>query len=85
MRLLERVCRALCEVDGNPADATMYGKPLWMDYLPQARAVLLTIRNADNVLSASAVSLGSSLGNRTEEELIELRRSRLNPKTGRVP
>lgn len=41
---LERAARALCELAGNPPGATMDGKPLWMSYLPEARAVLAAIR-----------------------------------------
>lgn len=41
---LERAARALCELDNNPPGATMDGKPLWMDYLPEVRAVLQAIR-----------------------------------------
>lgn len=41
---LERAARALCELDNNPPGATMDGKPLWMDYLPEAHAVLQAIR-----------------------------------------
>jgi hypothetical protein len=41
---LERAARALCSLAGNPENATMNGKPLWMDYLPEARAVIEAIR-----------------------------------------
>ncbi|MCK0531432.1 hypothetical protein [Sphingobium agri] len=41
---LERAARALCELAGNPPGATMDGKPLWQDYLPEVRAVLSAIR-----------------------------------------
>lgn len=40
----ERAARALCELAGNPSGATMDGKPLWMSYLPEVRAVLAAIR-----------------------------------------
>lgn len=36
----ELAARALCRMAGNPEDATMDGKPLWMDYLPEVDAVL---------------------------------------------
>lgn len=42
--LLECIARALCERDNNPPDATMDGKALWRDYLPEARAVVETMR-----------------------------------------
>lgn len=41
---LERAARALCELAGNPPGATMDGKPLWMSYLPEVRAVIAAIR-----------------------------------------
>lgn len=41
---LERAARALCELAGNPPGATMDGKPLWMDYLPEVRAVVEALR-----------------------------------------
>ncbi|WP_337180281.1 hypothetical protein [Sphingopyxis granuli] len=44
---LERVARALCELDANPPDATMDGKPLWQDYLPEARAAIMALREPD--------------------------------------
>lgn len=44
MSPLEKAARALCRVDGHPEDARMEGKPLWQDYLPEARAVLEAIR-----------------------------------------
>jgi hypothetical protein len=41
---LERAARALCELAGNPPMAKMDGKPLWVSYLPEVRAVLTAIR-----------------------------------------
>lgn len=43
----ERVARALCELDANPPDATMDGKPLWWDYLPEAWAAIMALREPD--------------------------------------
>ena len=40
---LERAARALCSLDGHPENAKMEGKPLWMDYLPEVRAVVSAI------------------------------------------
>lgn len=42
---IERAARALCELEGNPPGATMDGKPLWRDYVPEVRAVLTAIRD----------------------------------------
>lgn len=48
---LERAARALCELDNNPPCATMDGRPLWMDYLPEARAVLRAVREPSRVMT----------------------------------
>lgn len=37
---IEAAARALCRLDGNPENATMDGRPLWQDYLAEARAAL---------------------------------------------
>ncbi|MBN9504970.1 MAG: hypothetical protein J0I69_02995 [Altererythrobacter sp.] len=50
MTPLERAARALCSLDGNPENATMEGKPLWQDYLPEARAVLEAIREPSDAM-----------------------------------
>lgn len=53
---LERVARALCELDANPPDATMDGKPLWQDYLPEAWAAIMALREPDMaMISAGAL------------------------------
>lgn len=41
---IERAARALCSLDGRPENATMDGKPLWQDYLPEVRAVMAAVR-----------------------------------------
>lgn len=51
---LERAARALCELDKNPPGATMDGKPLWMDYLPEVRAVLQAIREPSESMERAA-------------------------------
>lgn len=51
---LERVARALCKLDGHPAGATMDGKPLWQDYLPEARAALMALREPDATMIDAA-------------------------------
>ena len=59
---LERAARALCSLDGHPENATMEGKPLWQDYLPEARAVIEAIREIDDpqspVLAAGKCTTG---------------------------
>ena len=47
---LERAARALCEMAGNPPGATMDGKPLWQDYLPEVRAVLAAVRQPNDAM-----------------------------------
>ena len=39
----ELAARALCRHDRNPEDTAFKGKPMWMDYLPAADAVLAAI------------------------------------------
>lgn len=51
---LERVARALCELDANPPDATMEGKPLWQDYLPEAWAAIMALREPDEKMMSAA-------------------------------
>lgn len=51
---LERAARALCELDNNPPGATMDGKPLWMGYLPEVRAVLQAIREPSAAMISAA-------------------------------
>ncbi len=51
---LDRVARALCELDANPPDATMGGKPLWQDYLPEARAAIMAMREPDRAMMTAA-------------------------------
>ncbi len=51
---LERVARALCELDGHPAGATMDGKPLWQDYLPEAWAAIMALREPDAAMIDAA-------------------------------
>lgn len=50
---LERAARALCELAGNPPGASMNGKPLWMDYLPEVRAVVRAIREPSGAMVAA--------------------------------
>lgn len=38
--MLERICRALCQVHGNPTDTTFQGKPMWESYRREARAAI---------------------------------------------
>lgn len=49
--IIEAAARALCRHAGNPENATMAGKPLWQDYVPEARAVLLAIRDATDAMA----------------------------------
>ena len=55
---LERVARALCELDVYPPDATMEGKPLWQDYLPEAGAAVMALREPDTAMVSAALAAG---------------------------
>ena len=59
---LERVARALCELDANPPDATMGGKPLWQDYLPEAWAAIMALREPDMAMVAAAAQEVGQIG-----------------------
>ena len=52
---LERAARALCSLDGHPENARMDGKPLWMDYLPEARAVLEAVRDPSSATNIAVI------------------------------
>ena len=39
----EKAARALCRYDGHPENITSQGKPMWMSYLGEAKAVLVAI------------------------------------------
>ena len=60
---LERVARALCELDGHPANATMDGKPLWHDYLPEAWAAIMALREPDPAMLDAARLRAAEDGN----------------------
>lgn len=38
--MLERICRALCQVHGNPTDTRFQGKSMWESYRREARAAI---------------------------------------------
>ena len=44
---LEKAARALCRYDGHPENILMNGRPMWMSYLPEAKAVLVAIGRLD--------------------------------------
>jgi hypothetical protein len=60
---LERVARALCELDANPPDATMNGMPLWQDYLPEAWAAIMALREPDTAMIGAAAIEAVRTGN----------------------
>lgn len=43
----ERAARALCKLDGNPANMTYYGEPMWRSYLEQVDTVLVEVLGED--------------------------------------
>ncbi|MBB4861133.1 hypothetical protein HNO88_004487 [Novosphingobium chloroacetimidivorans] len=62
MTPLERAARRLCELDGHRDGATINGITLWQDYLPKARAVLLSLREPSDAMLLAADSLPCSIG-----------------------
>ncbi|KKC27339.1 hypothetical protein WP12_04055 [Sphingomonas sp. SRS2] len=51
---MERAAKALCELDGNPPNATMDGKPLWRDYVPEVLAVVKALREPSEAMVEAA-------------------------------
>lgn len=69
---LETAARPLCELDTNRPDATMGGKPLWQDYLPEARAAVMALREPDmTMISAAALEVDQVDNKTTSKESIE--------------
>ena len=61
MTPMERAARALCSLDGNPENATMDGKPLWQDYLPEARAALTALREPSPTMIEAGAEITSHI------------------------
>lgn len=59
MTPLERAARALCDLDGNPPSAQKGGKLLWMDYVPEVRVVLSSLKYPSSLMAA----MGGIAGN----------------------
>ncbi len=49
--IIEAAARALCRQAGNPENATKDGKPLWQDYVPEVREVLIAAREASDAMA----------------------------------
>lgn len=48
---LERICRALCRLDGHPENIQFEGRPMWQSYLPNARVVLQELQNPSDAMA----------------------------------
>lgn len=46
--LRERAARALCDLNGQPANTKFEGAPMWKSYLPEVDAVLHAALNAES-------------------------------------
>jgi len=44
----EKVARALCRYNGHPENTMYEGRPMWMSYLGEAKAVLVAIGMMDS-------------------------------------
>ena len=44
----EKAARALCTFNGHPENILMNGRPMWMSYLAEAKAVLVAIGRFDD-------------------------------------
>jgi len=58
---LERIARALCDIDRSPADMIINGQPVWMGYLPKAKAALEAIREPSEAMDSAAAVCESSV------------------------
>lgn len=52
---LERAARALCTLDGHPENIRFEGAPMWQSYMPQVRAVVSAIREANNAMLGAGI------------------------------
>lgn len=43
----EKAARALCAFNGLPENTTFHGRPMWMSFLAEAKAVLIAIGRFD--------------------------------------
>lgn len=55
MTPIERGARALSKLDGHPENAKLDGKPLWASYIPEATAVIKSLRKPSTAMIAAAV------------------------------
>ncbi|GAA0317885.1 hypothetical protein GCM10009087_30330 [Sphingomonas oligophenolica] len=44
MKTIERAARALCKFDGHAENIRFEGGPMWQSYVPQVRALLVSVR-----------------------------------------
>lgn len=49
--IIEAAARALCRIDEHAADALGNGEARWRDYVPKAREVLVTAREATDAMA----------------------------------
>lgn len=61
-RPLERVARALCSADGHPENIQFEGRPMWESYLPNARATIEAMREADMPMISAAAFKAEQIG-----------------------
>lgn len=68
MTLMEKAARALCRLDGKPENATLKGAPMWKSYLPQALAVVETLREPSLRMAEAGVEIIRHVGPNESEE-----------------
>ena len=56
MTPFERACRALCRLEGLPENTIFEGKPMWMSYTEEVRAVLKALEEV-SPMQVAAVSV----------------------------
>lgn len=57
----EKAARALCRHAGNPENTMLNGRPMWMSYLAEAKAVLVAIGMMDSDSRSAVKSYGGKL------------------------
>lgn len=62
MSPFEKACRALCDMDGNPENTPFGGKPMWMSYAPNVKAVLAALADVSPMMIDAAVAKTKETG-----------------------
>ena len=53
--MIERVARALCRHEGLPENTRLDGRPMWADFVPEARAAIAAMREPTKAMIAAGL------------------------------